>query len=91
VSGLMRDAAITACQRLLPRPATANRSRSNYLRSAIWWLLEAAREYPSTERSLQYASNMLAAARALKPGESATWRELRDAGRVASAPPETRE
>jgi hypothetical protein len=52
--------------RLGPLPVQP-RTRIDYLRVARWWLLEALRGYPSSERSRQYAVNLRAKAWELWP------------------------
>jgi hypothetical protein len=62
-----RECRVSALQmRLGPLPVQP-RTRIDYLRVARWWLLEALRGYPSSERSRQYAVNLRAKAWELWP------------------------
>lgn len=66
-------------EQLRLRKAYPPRSAEDFFATARWWELEAARGYPSSRRSLLYATNMLHAAQArLADGTTRWWSRDRD-------------
>ena len=55
---------ITELQRRFGRCTVSPRTREDYLRIARWWLLEAKRWHPSSERSQRFIESMRARAEA---------------------------
>jgi hypothetical protein len=80
---------VSLMQLALPRVPVTLRTRRHYVRQLAWYRLEAWRGYDSTDRTLQYASNMKWAAELAQEYGDGTTLELR--ARAGVSPPATGE